>query len=704
MKLKILFLMISLHFPIANANGASSEWQREEQVAVRLVSAFTSTGSATTVPLGLQFKLKPGWKIYWRSPGDAGLPPKVTWGSSENVKDLIIGWPAPKRFSVLGLETLGYLDEVLLPVELKLKSPGATNVRAQLEYLICEKICIPYVNNLELSLPAGRAVLSDYSNLITQYMARIPKRDGRHGLSIESARLTKSGDENEIIFVAQTINVFTQPDIYVEGPAGSHFGKPEVFISQDRKLAELRVLASGVGRSTLEQDGITATLVDGDRSIEAKLYPKYEPSNMKAPLRFSQNKELTLAAIIILALLGGLILNIMPCVLPVLSIKLLGVISNLGKDSKTIRAGFLASAAGILFSFMTLGVGLIVLKAGGASVGWGIQFQQPVFLAFLSIVLGLFAYNLFGFFEVKLPAWVGSIAATRLNRDNLAEHFFAGTLAALVATPCSAPFLGTAVGFALSQGWFEILLVFSSLGVGLASPYLLVALFPGLAGFLPRPGPWMNTVKRVLGVALLATVVWLLYVFSNILDVGGAALLGGLIVTMGVILLLKKLSGSALGRSLGFIVLFMSVAAIIFPTMWNTGLKPIGDRPHFSTAVWREFDAAQIKNLVADGQTVLVDVTADWCVTCQVNKRFVLDTSRVVEALKTGSIIGMRADWTMPNDEIAKYLGSFGHFGIPFNVVYGPEKPDGIVLPELLTNAVLARVFNEVSGMQGATQ
>ena len=299
---------------------------------------------------------------------------------------------------------------------------------------------------------------------------------------------------------------------------------------------------------------------------------------------------------------------------------------------------------------------------------------------------------------------MGSIAATRLNRDNLAEHFFAGTLAALVATPCSAPFLGTAVGFALSQGWFEILLVFSSLGVGLASPYLLVALFPGLAGFLPRPGPWMNTVKRVLGVALLATVVWLLYVFANILDVGGAALLGGLIVTMGVILLLKKLSGSALGRSLGFIVLFMSVAAIIFPTMWNTGLKPIGDRPHFSTAVWREFDAAQIKNLVADGQTVLVDVTADWCVTCQVNKRFVLDASRVVEALKTGSIIGMRADWTMPNDEIAKYLGSFGHFGIPFNVVYGPEKPDGIVLPELLTNAVLARVFNEVSGMQGATQ
>ena len=704
MKLKILFLMIFLYFPIADANCASSEWQREEQVAVRLVSAFSSTGSGTTVPLGLQFKLKPGWKIYWRSPGDAGLPPKVTWDRSENVKDLIIGWPAPKRFSVLGLETLGYLDEVILPVELKTILSGATIVRAKVEYLICEKVCIPYVNTLELSLPAGRAVLSDYSNLISQYIAQIPQRDSRHGLSIESSHLTKSGDKNEIIFRAQNKNNFIQPDIYVEGPAGSHFGKPEVIITQDRRMAELRVLASGVGQSALEQGGITATLVDGDKSIEAKLYPKYKLSNIKASLRFSQNEELTLAAIIILALLGGLILNIMPCVLPVLSIKLLGVISNVGKDSKTIRAGFLASAAGILFSFMILAVGLIVLKAGGASVGWGIQFQQPIFLAFLSVVLGLFAYNLFGLFEVKLPAWVGSIVATPLNRDNLAEHFFAGTLAALVATPCSAPFLGTAVGFALSQGWLEILLVFSSLGVGLASPYLLVALFPGLAGFLPRPGPWMNTVKRVLGVALLVTVVWLLYVFANVLDMGGAAALGGLIVTMGVILLLKKLPGSVLGRRSGLIVLFMSVAAIIFPTMWNTGLKPLVDRPHSSTAVWREFDAVQIKNLVADGKTVLVDVTADWCVTCQVNKRFVLDTNRVVAALKTGSIVGMRADWTMPNNEIAKYLGSFGHFGIPFNVVYGPEKPDGIVLPELLTSAILTRVFYEVSGKRGTAQ
>ena len=699
MKLKILFLIICLHFPIANANGASSEWQREEQVAVRLVSAFISTGSATTVPLGVQFKLKPGWKIYWRSPGDAGLPPKVTWDRSENVKDLVVGWPAPKRFSVLGLETLGYLDEVILPVELKLISSGATIVRVKLEYLICEKICIPYVNNLELRLPAGKAVLSDYSNLIAQYVARIPKRDGRHGLSIQSSHLIKSGDKNEVIFFAQTKDVFKQPDVYIEGPAGSHFGKPEVNIAQDRKLAELRVLASGVGRAALEQDGITATLVDGDKSIEAKLYPKYKPSNMNASFRFSQTKELTLAAIIIFALLGGLILNVMPCVLPVLSIKLLGVISNVGKDSKIIRAGFLASAAGILFSFMVLAVVLIILKAGGASIGWGIQFQQPIFLAFLSVVLGLFAYNLFGLFEVKLPAWVGSIVAKRINRGNLAEHFFAGMLAALVATPCSAPFLGTAVGFALSQGWFEILLVFSSLGVGLASPYFLVALFPGLAGFLPRPGPWMNTVKCVLGVGLIVTLLWLLYVFSNVLDMGGAAALGGLIMTMGVILLLKKLPGSALGRRSGLIVVFLSVAAIIFPIVWNTGLKPTGGRPNVSAAVWHKFDAVQIKKLVADRKTVLVDITADWCVTCQLNKRFVLDASRVVEALKAGSIIGMRADWTTPNDEIAEYLGSFGHFGIPFNVVYGPQKPDGIVLPELLTNALLIRVFNEVSGM-----
>ncbi len=704
MKLKILFLIICLHFPIAGAKGASSGWQHEEHVAVRLVSALSSTGPATSVPLGIQFKLKPGWKIYWRSPGDAGLPPKVTWDRSENVRDLVIGWPVPKRFSVLGLETLGYLDEVILPVELKLISSGATTVRVKLEYLICEKICIPYVNTLELRLPPGRTVLSDYSNLIAQYSARIPKLDGRHGLSIESSHLTKSGDKNEVVFFAQTKNIFKRPDIYVEGPEGSHFSKPEVIFTQDRKLAELRVLANGVELSALERGGITATLVDGDRSIEAKLYPEYKSSNLQASSPFSQNKKSSLTAIIIFALIGGLILNIMPCVLPVLSIKLLGVISNLGNDRRTIRVGFLASAAGILFSFMTLAVGLIVLKAGGASVGWGIHFQQPVFLAFLSVVLGLFAYNLFGLFEVKLPSWVGGVVARRLHRENLTEHFFAGTLAALVATPCSAPFLGTAVGFALSQGWPEILLVFASLGVGLASPYLLVAIFPGLAGFLPRPGPWMNTVKRVLGIALLGTVAWLLYVFANVLDIGAAATLCGLIVTMGIILLLKKLPRSALGRNSGLIVLFLSVAAISFPTRWNAGLKPTGDHFSYSTAVWRGFDARKINNLVADGKTVLVDVTADWCITCQVNKRFVLDSSRLVEALRTGAIIGMRADWTMPNDEIAKYLGSFGRFGIPFNVVYGPEKPNGIVLPELLTNVILTRVLNEVSGVRGEIQ
>ena len=679
------------------AYSASSEWQREEQVAVRLISAFDSVGGVKSVPFGLHFKLQHGWKIYWRSPGDAGLPPRLRWNGSSNIESVTIRWPIPQRFSVLGLQTLGYLDEVVLPIDIKLIEPGAATLKLQLEYLICEKICIPYVAAFELQLPAGKLKLSEHSNLLGRYRAKVPRNDDIYGLSFESAIVRMNGEKkHEITFLARAKDAFTMPDVFIEGPAGSFFGKPKVMVSQDEKTAELRVEAGGISRSNLEKDGLVVTLVDGNRSIEAKLHPNFKLTKIKDTTSAGQESDFGLLIIAIFALIGGLILNVMPCVLPVLSIKILGILGNAGKDTRAVRLGFLASAAGIIFSFVILAAGLMLVKASGNSIGWGIQFQQPVFLSFLCVVLGLFACNLFGMFEVRLPSRIGNLVSIRLQGDSFTKNFLIGALAALVATPCSAPFLGTAIGFALSQGWFEILLIFVFLGIGLAFPYLVVAVFPGMASVLPRPGSWMILVKYFLGFVLLATVTWLLFIIANLIGAAGAAVLGALIFTMGVFLALGKTWSPALGRSSGAIVSIICLTAIFLPTIWGPVTRSNKDGIYSATKGWGAFNTMKIQKLVAEGKTVLVDVTADWCITCQLNKRLVLDSREVVTALRSGSVIGMRADWTRPNDAISRYLESFGRYGIPFNVIYGPAKPNGVVLPELLTNNSLKEVFDQV--------
>ena len=351
-----------------------------------------------------------------------------------------------------------------------------------------------------------------------------------------------------------------------------------------------------------------------------------------------------------------------------------------------------------MFSFLLLAGFLIALKTGGMSVGWGIQFQEPVFLAFLTVVLGLFAYNLFGLFEVTMPAWVGNLVAGRSGEENLGGHFLTGALATLVATPCSAPFLGTAVGFALSRGWLEIVLVFAALGLGLALPYLAVAAFPALAGRLPRPGPWMNVVRRVLGIALAATVLWLLYVLANGIGTDGARVLAALVLIMGAVLALRRAPSSGLGRHADKLVVALSLVAVVFPATWASAPVTAEDRAGAFVGVWQKFDRAEIRKLVAEGKTILVDVTADWCVTCQVNKQLVLEVGTVSEKLKSGEIIAMKADWTRPSQAISDYLAGFGRYGIPFNAVYGPSAPDGVALPELLTTNLVLQAVDRAAG------
>jgi suppressor for copper-sensitivity B len=362
------------------------------------------------------------------------------------------------------------------------------------------------------------------------------------------------------------------------------------------------------------------------------------------------------------------------------------------------------TAAGIVFSFLVLAVAALGLRSAGVVIGWGIQFQQPAFLVAMSLLLTLFACNMWGIFEIRLPGWASGLAAGGGEGQSLPGAFGTGAFTTLVATPCSAPFLGTAVGFALSRGAFEIFAVFAALGIGLALPYLLVAAAPGLASYLPRPGPWMVVFRRILGFALAATVLWLVSVLVAQSGIGAAIAVGALMAVTVLVLWGRARwprASAGAGRALtagavGVVAVLAFLAPVLLAPKWAPA--PVAG---VVDGVWRPFDKVQILNHVGAGKTVFVDVTADWCISCQVNKSLVLDRGEVAAYLAGDSVVAMRADWTRPSDEISAYLASFGRYGIPFNVVYGPAAPSGVVLSELLTPDEVLAAFGRASAGGG---
>lgn len=693
----ILSAFMALAFAAAHAIAASSEPWNNEHGSVRLIAASNAVGDSERLRFGLHFRMNPGWKIYWRAPGDAGFPPKPDWAGSENVAETRLSWPAPKRFEVLGLQTLGYDNEVVLPVSVTTFEPGkSVKLKATVPYLTCDDVCVPYTAKLSLDLPAGGATSSREAGLINRFLALVPGSGEKSGLRIEGVEVASSGAARVLNVSVNADAALTKPDLFVEGPGTLSFGPPRVRLEADRKQALLQVSVTSVREPGPELAGktITLTVVDGRRATERRV----APTKAAAPALFEPT-PMTASLIVMLGLafLGGLILNLMPCVLPVLSIKLFSVMGHGGGDRGGVRIGFLASAAGILVSFLVLATAAVALRSAGLGAGWGIQFQQPLFLVAMVAILTLFACNLWGLFEVRLPGAIADAAGHAGSRHSLGGHFLTGAFATLLATPCSAPFLGTAVGFALARGPAEIYAVFAALGLGLGAPYFLVAAAPGLATRLPRPGPWMITVKRVLAVLLVGTAVWLLSVLA--IQTGHVAV--GMVASLmaaavAALWQLRRLPPRVRAASWA-VAGMLTVLAFV----WVSVLR--APPPSLSPSVladrnWRPFDRVAIAAEVAKGHVVLVDVTADWCLTCKVNKALVLDRNPVRELLRTRNVVLMRADWTRPDPRIARYLESFGRFGIPFNAVYGPGSPGGQPLSELLSAAEVTAALDRAAG------
>lgn len=633
-----------LGFGPATAPAAEPARVETPQATVSLIADRIAVDGATTVRVGLQYDLKDDWKVYWRSPGDAGYPATLSWQGSENTDadKITIDWPVPVRFSVLGIETLGYKHQVIFPLTVPVADPTQPlRLRLNADYLICAEICVPGQVTLGLDLPADappdRQLLADAAasaHLIDQYAAQVPAAAGQ-GISLSALSLIAGPDGRQTITATVTAQpALTAPDLFIEGPVngttGLISGPPSLLPGQDAGTVRLSApLTTPLPLEALPS--VRVTVADTGRGLDVTLAPTISTEN-------PATDTATFLAILGIALLGGLILNIMPCVLPVLSLKLLHLVKAAGADQPALRRSFIGTAAGIIATFLAMAAILTGLKLAGTAVGWGIQFQQPVFLGAMIVLLLLFAANLLGAFTVRLPGVIGDLAARPGG-----GAFANGVFATLLATPCSAPFLGTAVGFALARGPVEITAIFAALGLGMSLPYLTVAAAPRLAGLLPRPGRWMGTAKRLLALPLIGTALWL-----------------------GSILLPQLLPPSAAGAA--------------------------------TQGLWGRFEPDRIDTLVADGQVVVVDVTADWCVTCKVNKLTVLDSEAILPRLSQAGVVAMQADWTRPDPVISAFLARYGRYGIPFNVVYGPGAPQGIPLPEILTPDALISALDKAKG------
>ncbi len=425
------------------------------------------------------------------------------------------------------------------------------------------------------------------------------------------------------------------------------------------------------------------------------------PAGAVAPAPAPARPAGSLAVTLLLAVLGGLILNAMPCVLPVLSLKIFGLVRSAGHGHSEVVRGTLATAAGILASFWALALAAIAAHSAGAAVGWGVQFQHPGFVAFLAVVVVLFCLNLWGMFEIPLPQALARVGGTG-PREGVAGHFFSGLFATLMATPCSAPFLGTAIGFALAQKAPVIFAVFTALGLGMALPYLLVAAAPRIAGLLPKPGAWMETVRGVMGFLLAAAAVWLFYVLSS--QVAPEQLAAIQLGLLGIALFTWLRHRVARGRAMRGMAGAGIAAAVAITLLTAVGAAGSRGEAKSLTASkpaglihWVDFDRARAESLARGGQLVFVDVTADWCFTCKVNERLVLDTPEVAKAFEEHGVVPMRADWTNRDDRIGTFLADHGRYGIPFYLLYRPGK-EPHVLSELPSRDGLVKAVRDAAG------
>ncbi len=672
---------ILLLFPLL----AWGEPVKTNHATADLVQEFHSANSGGKHWVGLLLDLEKDWHTYWQNPGDSGLPTKVEWTLPEDWKISEPKWQVPKRILLAPLVNYGYSGETLLGFELEIPAnaaPGNYTLKGNASWLICKEECIPEKADLQLVVrvsevrPQAAGAVRIFSELKAQQPKSLPQGSlvsihyEKNLLGIEFDNDPTWLDKKIDFFplVNQVIAGKESPQINGDKITTLWMEKAQSFLSEARQLKGILVSGKNV------------------YSLEAEL-----PQNTSAAGVISEEKNISVNSAtdssawmaILFAFLGGLLLNLMPCVFPVLGIKVMGFLhQNSGSLEKTRLHGYLYTF-GVLVSFWALTSVLLLIRSAGESVGWGFQLQQPFFVLALIYVFSLLTANLAGFFEIG-GRWMG-LGSHLSEKEGKIGAFFTGVLAVVVATPCTAPFMGAAIGAVISESAWVIFFVFTALALGLAFPFLLLSWNPQLINALPKPGMWMLRLKEFFAFPMAVTVIWLLWVFGQQVGINGLSLAAiGILALFASMWIFHRFTSWA--KYLGWLFVLAAIALGFASTKYKNSVAS-------ESGGWKKFSPALVEKEIQNGNAVFVDFTAAWCLTCQANKSLVLDTKAMQNFFAGKKVTLVLADWTNNDPEITKELEKHGRIGVPLYLAYKKGEKVPQVLPQVLTPDIVKSAF-----------
>ena len=689
-----------------NAIDAAKGGEKQApHVMVDLVSAKTALTPQAVNQLAVRFTHEEGWHTYWRMPGDAGLPPEFTFTLPGDLKATDPLFPLPARTITSGLTSFGYGGTALFPFRIEVPRGvyGNATIRLHVEYLACREMCVPESADVSLRLPidvAGKDTPEAAD--IAGALSRVPETVADAGTvtaSIEANRIMISVAGNAAVqksldFFPLDKNVvkLSDPPEFAPGENGA---QRLWLTAMDKFAAKPAEVISGV----LVADGGPQS---GGWAVETKIPLKAEavplpPANVRtisagdaqgaAPQNTGASLSFTAWSALLSAFLGGLILNLMPCVFPVLSLKLLDLVKG-AKSSTNLMGHGVAFTGGVLATMLALSGLLLALRGAGHALGWGFQLQSAWVVSALILLFTAITFNLLGFYEFTFGSRIADAGSVRkAPKTGLAASFLTGVLAVIVASPCTAPFMGAALGYALTQPAIEALLIFLALGFGMAAPWLVLCLFPSWARRLPKPGPWMNTFRRIMAIPMALAVLWLCWVLSHQTDYRGVLLILCGMGALGIFcwLLGRRQWGRTSSTPIVWIMLVIAVASAAIAGSSLFERTAVESRADYGWAPWSE---KAVEAALAEGHPVFVDFTAAWCITCQANKLAALDRAEVLDRMNALGYVKLEGDWTNRNAEIAAVLSKFGRSGVPLYLIYRPNG-EVKVLPELLTPGIV---------------
>ena len=695
-----LALFAALVLVLLPQSGEAQLYQGRELVQAELLADTTAITPGKPFTVGVLLRMAPHWHTYWQYAGDAGLPTEIKWNLPPDWKVGSIQWPIPLKLVEPGdIQIYGYHDEVMLLQEITPPasiSEPTVKLAAEANWLVCEKICIPGGTPLQLDLPVGGTPSAAHQEHFTRFRRALPQPWPAE--DVARANWSRVGADLVLEVKSQVLANHASVEFHPLPPENVVISHPTSERNADGVTFKIPVEGSAETPTSIGGLVVFSQTPDGaDRNA-------WTLSNQPAPAMAEavqpQQGAGTVAKFLLFGFLGGFILNLMPCVLPVISLKIFGFIQHAGHSRGRILRSGLAFIAGIFVWFIGLALLLIVLKNAGREITWAFQFTNPYFVLAMSVVVLVFALNLFGVFEIVLSQSASRGVLGWTAREGDAGSFFQGVFATILATPCTAPFLGTALGFAFTQSGWLILLMFLAIAAGMSAPYLLLSAQPAWLKFLPKPGAWMERVKQFMGFLLLATLLFLLSVLGAQRGVEAIIWTSCLLLVVSIACWMKGAFMTPLASAVQrFIVLLLMLALVLGSSVFFVGKIAEAKPAAVSAAAdgdWQPFTSQRLETELARGAAVFIDFTAAWCVTCKFNEATVLDTDEVRAAFQRRGVVKLKADWTNGDPEITKILKQFGRPGVPLYVLYPAGKSvEPIILPELLTkNIVLEQLEN----------